>query len=75
MAALNEDRNLLGHFLRELVEVKSPAQPRKLSVLEQQYPGEEEPDEDELERRGIPMDGFPTMRVGASSSKVKSLPS
>jgi hypothetical protein len=57
MVALNEDRNLLGHFLRELVEVKSPAAPRRLSVLEQQYPGEEEPDEDELERRGIP-DGW-----------------
>jgi hypothetical protein len=57
MTALNEDRNLLGHFLRELVKVKPPANPRKLLVLEQQYPGEEEPGEDELERRGIP-DGW-----------------
>ena len=40
MTALNEDRNLLGHFLRELVKVKAPAHPSKLLVLEQQYPGE-----------------------------------
>jgi hypothetical protein len=57
MTAINEDRALLGLFLRELVKVKSPTDPRKLSVLEQQYPGEEEPNEDELERRGIP-DGW-----------------
>ena len=57
MTAINEDRNLLGLFLRELVKVKAPAEPRKLSVLEQQYPGEEEPNEEELERRGIP-DGW-----------------
>jgi hypothetical protein len=57
MMAINEDRNLLGRFLRELVKVKPPANPRKLSMLEQQYPGEEEPSEDELERRGIP-DGW-----------------
>jgi hypothetical protein len=57
MTAIDEDRVLLGHFLRELVKVKPPTNPRKLSVLEQQYPGEEEPSEDELERRGIP-DGW-----------------
>lgn len=57
MTAIDEDRNLLGHFLRELVKVRPPTNPRKLSVLEQQYPGEEEPSEDELERRGIP-DGW-----------------
>jgi hypothetical protein len=57
MTALNEDRNLLGRFLRELVTVKPPTDPRGLSVLEQQYPGEEEPSEDELERRGVP-DGW-----------------
>ncbi len=33
--------------------MKAPANPLKLSVLEQQYPGEEEPSEDDLERRGI----------------------
>jgi hypothetical protein len=57
MTALDEDRTLLGLFLRELVKVKSSVDPRKLSVLEQQYPGEEEPSEEELERRGIP-DGW-----------------
>jgi hypothetical protein len=57
MTAIDEDRNLLGHFLRELVKVRLPTEPHKLSVLEQQYPGEEEPSEDELERRGIP-DGW-----------------
>ena len=57
MTAINEDRKLLGGFLRELLKVKTPANPYKLSVLEQQYPGEEEPSEDDLERRGIP-DGW-----------------
>jgi hypothetical protein len=54
MTALNEDRALLGLFLRELVKVKAPRPPRKLSVLEQQFPGEEELSEENLERRGIP---------------------
>lgn len=57
MSALNEDRKLLGHFLRELVKVRPPIAPQKLLMLEQQYPGEEEPSEAELERRGIP-DGW-----------------
>jgi hypothetical protein len=57
MTAIDEDRTLLRAFLRELVKVKSPLDSRKLSVLEQQYPGEEEPSEDELDRRGIP-DGW-----------------
>ncbi|BAL76823.1 hypothetical protein [Bradyrhizobium cosmicum] len=57
MTALDEDRGLLGHFLHELVKVKAPVNPRKLSVLEQQYPGEQEPNEEELEQRGIP-DGW-----------------
>jgi hypothetical protein len=57
MTAINEDRKLLGLFLRELVKVKAPVDPRNLSVLEQQYPGEEEPSEGDLERRGIP-DGW-----------------
>jgi hypothetical protein len=57
MTAIDEDRSLLSLFLRELVRVKPPTDPRNLSVLEQQYPGEEEPSEDELERRGIP-DGW-----------------
>jgi hypothetical protein len=57
MTALNEDRKLLGLFLRDLVKVKPPCDPHKLTVLEQQYPGEEEPSEEDLERRGIP-DGW-----------------
>ena len=57
MTAINEDRKLLGLFLRELIKVKAPLDPLNLSVLEQQYPGEEEPSEDDLERRGIP-DGW-----------------
>ena len=54
MATLQEDRKLLRLFLRELVGVTPPCHPDKLAVLEQQYPGEEEPGEEELERRGIP---------------------
>jgi hypothetical protein len=58
MTAINEDRKLLGLFLRELVKVKAPIDPGKLSVLAQQYPGEEEPNEEDIERRrGIP-DGW-----------------
>jgi hypothetical protein len=57
MTALQEDRALLGAFLRDLVKVKPPCDPTRLAVLEQQYPGEEEPSEEELERRGIP-DGW-----------------
>jgi hypothetical protein len=59
MTIINEDRKLLGLFLHELVKVKAPTNPRKLSVLEQRLPlvGEPEPPEEELERRGIP-DGW-----------------
>jgi hypothetical protein len=57
MTALDQDRDLLWLFIRELIKVKSPPSPYKLSVLEQQFPGEAEPREDELERRGIP-DGW-----------------
>jgi len=57
MTALNEDRTLLRRFLAELVKVDSPTRAGELLVLEQQYPGEDEPSEDELERRGIP-DGW-----------------
>ncbi|MEJ2379313.1 MAG: hypothetical protein P8Y71_29300, partial [Pseudolabrys sp.] len=57
MTALDQDRKLLGLFLSQLVKVKPPCHPKKLAVLEQQYPGEEEPSEEELERRGIP-DGW-----------------
>ncbi len=58
MTALNEDRKLLAFFLRELVKVNAPTDPSKLLVLEQKYPDkDEEPSEDDLERRGIP-DGW-----------------
>src|SRR5665213_900470 len=57
MTALNEDRHILGSFLHELVKVKPPTTLPKLSVLEQQYPGEEDPSEEDTERRGIP-DGW-----------------
>jgi hypothetical protein len=40
MTALNEDRKLLTLFLRS-------SDARKLCVLEQQYPGEEEPSEED----------------------------
>lgn len=63
MTAINEDRKLLRLFLRELVKVKAPADTHSLSVLEQQYPGEEEPSEEEIERRGIP-DGWIFDREG-----------
>jgi hypothetical protein len=66
MTAINEDRKLLGLFLHELVKVKAPVDPRNLRVLEQQYPGEqEEPSEDDLERRrGIP-DGWIVDKEGS----------
>src|SRR5262245_41416689 len=54
LSALNEDRRLLRLFLRELVKTKAPGDARKLVLLEQQYPGEDEPSEEELERRGVP---------------------
>ena len=57
LTALNEDRRLLASFLRDLAHVTPPTNPAKLTVLEQQYPGEAEASEDELERRGIP-DGW-----------------
>jgi hypothetical protein len=58
LTALHEDRKLLDLFLRELVKVKPPVATSKLSVIEQQFPGEAEPsDERELDRRGIP-DGW-----------------
>jgi len=57
LSALNEDRRLLRLFLHELVKAKPPVDARKLVVLGQRYPGEEEPeseeDEEELDRPGI----------------------
>ncbi|WP_271628027.1 hypothetical protein [Bradyrhizobium sp. CCBAU 11445] len=57
MTSLQEDRKLLSLFLTELLGVTPPCRPDKLAILEQQYPGEEEPSEEESERRGIP-DGW-----------------
>jgi hypothetical protein len=57
MTAINEDRRLLDRFFRELVKVKLPTHPHKLSLVEQRFPHEAEPREDELEQRGIP-DGW-----------------
>lgn len=57
MSALNEDRALLKSFLMDLIKFKPPVDARHLTVLEQRYPGEDEPSEEELERRGIP-DGW-----------------
>jgi hypothetical protein len=44
MTALQEDRKLLGLFLRELVGVKPPCRASELTVIEQQYPDEQELD-------------------------------
>jgi hypothetical protein len=57
LTVVNEDRNLLCAFLRELVKVSAPTDSDKLSISEQQFPGEEECIVDETERRGIP-DGW-----------------
>src|SRR5262245_57327599 len=54
VTALHEDRRLLGYFLHELVGVKALLDKTRLSVLEQQFPGEDETDEESAERRGIP---------------------
>ena len=56
MTVLNADRHLLRMFLHDLVGVKAP-DISKLTILEQCYPGEPEPAEQALERRGIP-DGW-----------------
>jgi hypothetical protein len=60
LTALHEDRVLLGLFVRELVGVKAPVPPSKLTLLSQRYPGEvasPESEDEENERRGIP-DGW-----------------
>jgi hypothetical protein len=57
MASLHADRALLGRFLEDLVKVAPPTDPKKLQVLEQEYPGEMELGEEEAARLGIP-DGW-----------------
>jgi hypothetical protein len=56
LTAINEDQKLLMKFLR-LINVTPPKNPTKLTVLEQQYPWEQEASEEESEKRGIP-DGW-----------------
>lgn len=57
LTALHEDRQLLGKFLRDIVKVAPPVKANQLRLLEQQFPGEEEKDEGDAERKGIP-DGW-----------------
>ncbi len=57
VTGLNEDRDLLGSFLTDLIRIRPPVAPKKLSVIEQKYPGSTETPEDAPERRGIP-DGW-----------------
>lgn len=57
MTALNEDRKLLRAFLKELLKITPQTNVRELTVFEQQFPGQPEPQEDELDRLGIP-DGW-----------------
>jgi hypothetical protein len=57
LTTLNEDRQLLEGFLRDIVGIKAPVAAKHLRVLEQRFPGEEEPSECDIERRGIP-DGW-----------------
>lgn len=54
MTALNEDRELLGDFLRDVVGAGPPPSSARLRVLEQQFPGEAEQREDDLDRYGVP---------------------
>src|SRR5215469_1690424 len=39
LTVMNEDRKLLGAFLRELVKVDAPTDAGNLSISEQQFPG------------------------------------
>lgn len=57
LTALHEDRRLLDGFLRDVVKVRLPTAAKQLKILEQQFPGEEEREEGDVERRGIP-DGW-----------------
>jgi hypothetical protein len=57
LTGLNEDRVLLRKFLQELIGVKLPCDARKLFVLEQKYPSQQEVPEELLGERGVP-DGW-----------------
>jgi hypothetical protein len=55
MTSLNEDRDLLGSFIKWVTGRPSPIPSSRLKVLEQSLPDEEEPQADEeMERRGLP---------------------
>jgi hypothetical protein len=55
MTSLNEDRALLGKFIKWATGKSAPSPPHTLTVLEQSLPGEEEPlYEEEQEHRGLP---------------------
>ncbi|HEY2934414.1 MAG TPA: hypothetical protein VGK99_21970 [Acidobacteriota bacterium] len=54
VSALEADSRLLGKFVKSVTDGNAPAA-KKLKVLEQRLPGEEEPaSEEEAERRGLP---------------------
>ena len=55
MTSLNEDRDLLIKFIEWATGKPSPSGPMTLKIVEQSFPGEEEPQEaDESERGGLP---------------------
>ncbi|MDE3148032.1 MAG: hypothetical protein KGL37_01075 [Acidobacteriota bacterium] len=55
MTSLNEDRALLGKFIKWATGKQAPAPPSQLQVLEQSLPGKEEPqDEEEHVGKGLP---------------------
>lgn len=57
LTALNEDRKLLRDFLTDFLQLETPTSSDRLVVLEQRYPGGDEPAEEALDRRGVP-DGW-----------------
>ena len=58
VSALNEDRYLLGSFLRKIANEVPPKSPRYLTVDEQKIPGPPEPPEDAKEKKGLPFYRF-----------------
>lgn len=54
MSALNEDRQLLASFLRDLLAIEPPTSERRLGVLSQRFPGDPESVESDQQRLGIP---------------------
>ncbi len=55
MTSLNEDRALLGKFIKWATDYSAPCAPQGLKVIEQALPGEEEQqDVEELASKGLP---------------------